>query len=244
MPEISDVGLTLHSPLPEVFKSAQVLSLATHDPTGKCTRRSKGELYARLGPKANPLSEWSRHRTAQSWMNRYRKKGPTFEGIRKYYRETLPIAAQNAPPIAARNVRPRPRHRMPTAPPVIKTGECTSAANAPALGPKYGEAEQKSKVASRVKRINKRLSRAVRDTKTISVERAWDVYAVTGSVKQAEARQTDKETRRADAETPQSSSTRTDPAGKSTEDVSPEKVHAVLGRLARESTPDAYISIM
>jgi hypothetical protein len=56
--------------------------------------------------------------------------------------------------------------------------------NAPALGPKHGEEERRSRVASRVKRTNKRLSRAARDTKTISVERAWHIYAVTGSVKQ------------------------------------------------------------
>jgi hypothetical protein len=77
MPEISDVVLTLHLPMPEVFKLAQVLSgsvpgmtqlakfLATHDPTGKRTRRSKGELYARLGrsgPKYFPVN-------SEPWYN-------------------------------------------------------------------------------------------------------------------------------------------------------------------------------
>lgn len=120
--------LTLHLPMPEVFKLAQVLSgsvpgmtqssqsswrhttplasvrvAAKGNYTLGSAARAQSTSLSTLNRgttdlsifQANPPFEWSRHRTAQSWMTRYRKKGPTFEeGIRKY-RETLPIAAQN-----------------------------------------------------------------------------------------------------------------------------------------------------
>ncbi|KAJ7801188.1 hypothetical protein B0H14DRAFT_2615605 [Mycena olivaceomarginata] len=58
-------------------------------------RRRQRELYTRLGPKANPPFEWSRHRTAKSWMTRYRNRRAAFEKDVRKYQETLPIAARN-----------------------------------------------------------------------------------------------------------------------------------------------------
>ncbi|KAJ7846627.1 hypothetical protein B0H14DRAFT_3678382 [Mycena olivaceomarginata] len=180
--------------------------LATHDPTGKC------ESPVRVDPRPDsPILD-----------DPIQEEGPTFEeGIRKD-RETLPIAAQNKVPGDI-------SHRRTESPSPFKRTHPLSAQNTARQNGGPG-------LPPALKRTNKRLSRAARDTKTISVEKAWHVYAVTVSVKQT--RKLVKETKKLIERTRKLLKARalaqTQPEVKA-EDVSPKKVHAALGRLARES---------
>ncbi|KAF8144241.1 hypothetical protein K438DRAFT_586852 [Mycena galopus ATCC 62051] len=82
--------------------------LATNDATG--VRRCSKGLYALLGPEASPKFAWSRHRSAASWMARYRNKRYMFD------REVKRYTAQHS-----RSRVGKTRTRLPTAPPTIKT---------------------------------------------------------------------------------------------------------------------------